>query len=115
MDAYDRKKLAEQVKARRLAIGMSKEKVARAADVSVITFRRVEDGEPVQDAKLAAILRAINLGGGEDVSVTSKTSGSAPSWNTRKPEGMSDEQHKVIVRETEEYYRFLIERASQEH
>lgn len=37
-----------------------------------------------------------------------------PAWNTRKPDGMTDEQHKAIVRETEEYYRWKIQQASGE-
>lgn len=37
-----------------------------------------------------------------------------PAWNTRVPEGMTDEQHKEIVREAEEFYRWKIQQASRE-
>lgn len=37
-----------------------------------------------------------------------------PAWNTRKPEGMSDAEHRRILQEAEEYYQWLIEKASRD-
>lgn len=53
--------LAKAAEAARLAKGWSKERAAREADVSSITYKRVEDGLKVQDAKLAAIKAALGL------------------------------------------------------
>lgn len=49
----------------------------------------------------------------ESVSPSPQTD-DVPAWNTRRPEGMTDEQHKEIVREAEEFYRWKIQQASQE-
>lgn len=67
----------------------------------------------------AGSLRQLHLNGtpiperDESVSPSSETE-RVPAWNTRVPEGMTDEQHKEIVREAEEFYRWKIQQASQE-
>lgn len=53
--------IARRVQEARLAEGLSKEAVARKAEVSSITYKRVEDGKPVQDASLARVLGAFDL------------------------------------------------------
>lgn len=53
--------LGRRVKAARLRRGWSKERAAREADISAITWKRVEDGLGVQDAKRAAILDTLGL------------------------------------------------------
>lgn len=61
MNADDRRRLGLEVASRRTQKGWSKEKAAREAGVSSITWKRVEDGEVVQDASLAVILGAVGL------------------------------------------------------
>jgi ribosome-binding protein aMBF1 (putative translation factor) len=53
--------LAPKVQQARLARGWSKERAAREAQVSSITYKRVEDGLRVQDANLAKVLHALDL------------------------------------------------------
>jgi hypothetical protein len=53
--------LAAKVSAARLARGWSKEQAAREASISAITWKRVEDGLAVQDAKLQRVLVALGL------------------------------------------------------
>lgn len=55
MEDLDRARIAEAVKAARVARGWSKEEAARQAKISSITWKRVEDGLRVQDVKLRAI------------------------------------------------------------
>lgn len=55
--------LGQRVEAARIAKGWSKERAAREAGVSSITLKRVEDGLSVQDAKLGAVLDALDLRG----------------------------------------------------
>lgn len=52
--------LGEQVKTARTKKGWSKEEAARRADISAITWKRVEDGLKVHDSKLAAVLRVLD-------------------------------------------------------
>lgn len=54
-----RTRLAEAVKAARLAKGWGKEEAARRAGISSITWDRVERGLPVRDEKEAAVGRAL--------------------------------------------------------
>jgi transcriptional regulator with XRE-family HTH domain len=61
MDDSERLILAGAVKRGRLAKGWGKEQAAREARVSSITWKRVEDGQRVQDAKLAAVLAAVDI------------------------------------------------------
>lgn len=53
--------LGQKVKRSRLSRGWSKEFAAREARISSITWKRVEDGLGVQDAKRAAVLRVLEL------------------------------------------------------
>lgn len=53
--------IAHVVRERRIELGWSKEQAARSAGISSITWKRVEDGLRVQDAKLAQVFRAIGL------------------------------------------------------
>lgn len=53
--------LAKVVQEGRLRHEWGKEEAARRAGISSITWKRIEDGLPVQTEKLAAALRAIGL------------------------------------------------------
>lgn len=53
--------LAARVQQARLDRGWSKEEAARNAGISAITWKRIEDGLGVQDGKLAAALRVLEL------------------------------------------------------
>ena len=59
MNEKERKELGARVLDARLAAGLDKEPAARAANVSSITWTRVEEGEPVRDTSLAKVLRVI--------------------------------------------------------
>lgn len=61
MDDKQLEALGAQVRAARLRRGMSKEGVARGAEVSSITYKRVEDGLPVREDSLAKILGFFDL------------------------------------------------------
>jgi DNA-binding XRE family transcriptional regulator len=61
MNEDDRKRLGLEVASARTQKGWSKEKAAREAGVSSITWKRVEDGDVVQDASLAVILGAVGF------------------------------------------------------
>lgn len=53
--------LGARVEAARLSRGWGKERAAREAEISAITWKRIEDGQGVQDAKRAAALRVLGL------------------------------------------------------
>jgi transcriptional regulator with XRE-family HTH domain len=61
MTEEERRALGNRVEEARKARGWGKEKASRAAGVSSITWKRVEDGKEVRDTSLAAILRAVGL------------------------------------------------------
>lgn len=70
MTAEDpRLRLAYLVADRRKALGMSKEAAARVAEISRITWRKVENGESVRDVTYASVDRALGWvsGGAESV------------------------------------------------
>jgi hypothetical protein len=50
-----RLRLGEMVTARREALGLTKEAAARLAKITSITWKKVEDGEPVMNTKYAVI------------------------------------------------------------
>lgn len=54
-----RQRLGDLVAARRKKLGLSKEAAARLANISSITWKRVEDGLGVQDAKYASVSSAL--------------------------------------------------------
>lgn len=66
LDPEQRSALASAVELARLSRGWGKEEAARRAEVSSITWKRVEDGLGVQDGKLGAILNALGLRLGPD-------------------------------------------------
>lgn len=53
--------IAARVKAARLARGWGREKAAREADVSSITWKRVEDGLTVRDTSLVSVMNVLGL------------------------------------------------------
>lgn len=57
----DRKRIGLEVASARTRRGWGKEKAAREANVSSITWKKVEDGMPVQDASLAVVLAAVGF------------------------------------------------------
>lgn len=72
----DLRAIADAVRKARIAQKLDKEPAARAAKVSSITWKRVEDGESVRDASLSKILESLTLpdadvllGGSGDVAV----------------------------------------------
>lgn len=78
-------------------------------------FERAFGWEPGSLRLLALQGTPIKMAGDQDESVSDQSdTEDIPAWNTRKPEGMTDEQHKAIVREAEEYYRWKIQQASSE-
>lgn len=62
IDPIDLEKVGRAVERQRVAQGLSKEAAARKAGISSITWKRVEDGLPVQDAKLAKVMQVARLG-----------------------------------------------------
>lgn len=56
-----RQAVADEVRRAREQRGWSKEHAARKADISSITWKRIEDGLAVQDVKLAAALRVLEI------------------------------------------------------
>src|SRR4051812_5363121 len=63
LDAEDRIRTGEQVRAARKALGWTKARAARFAGVSTITWTRVEEGKVVWDANLDKAMGAVGLGG----------------------------------------------------
>lgn len=61
MNTEERVTLGMRVNAARRAKGMDKEPAARDANVSSITWTRVEEGDPVRDTSLAKVLRVVGL------------------------------------------------------
>lgn len=53
--------LATEIAQRRKLRGLSKEKAAREAGISSITWKRAEDGEPIQDVKMFAIKKLLEI------------------------------------------------------
>ena len=60
LDDY-RRDVAIKVEAKRRMLGWSKERAAREAEISSITWKRIEDGLPVQDVKMDAALRVLGI------------------------------------------------------
>lgn len=56
-----RTELGRTVLAARKDAGLSKQKAAKAAHISVTTWKRVEDGLEVQDVKLHAALKSLGI------------------------------------------------------
>lgn len=78
MSSLDLPRLAQAVKARRLALGMARKKAAGEAGVAPDTWKRVEDGLPVREMNYAKIDRRLGwavgsclvvAGGGSPTSV----------------------------------------------
>jgi len=57
----ERRTIAGVVREARIARRLDKEPASRAAEVSSITWKRVEDGESVRDASLSKILASLDL------------------------------------------------------
>lgn len=53
--------IAESIKAARLALGWSVEEAARRADMSRITWKRIEDGQSVHDTSLSKAQKAVDV------------------------------------------------------
>ena len=75
-------RIAKAVEQRRLALKWSKDEAARQAEISRITWRRIEDGLPVQDAKLAAAEDALGM---EPGSLDSVRAGGKPLFRQTAP------------------------------
>ena len=72
--------LARDVERERLARGWSKEHAARQAGISSITWKRVEDGLAVQEAKLAAILLTLGLRDADEAEIATSAGVAAPDY-----------------------------------
>lgn len=57
----ERRELGRRVEQARLAHGWSKERAAREAGISAITWKRIEDGLGVHDEKRYAVLRVLGM------------------------------------------------------
>jgi transcriptional regulator with XRE-family HTH domain len=60
-EEIDRGRIAIRVTTARIRRGWSKEEAAKRAGISSITWKRIEDGLRVQDTKLAAVAKALQL------------------------------------------------------
>lgn len=118
MSEEDLSDLAAQAKAARLAKKWSKERAAREADVSSITYKRVEDGLPVQDAKRAAVVAALGIDflfgdGGVELVGPSSVSGDSQSepefeFLTRVREDLTAEEMDQLMTEATPYLEMLV-------
>lgn len=63
----ERRKIADAVRKARIALELDKEPAARAAKVSSITWKRVEDADGVRDGSLSKILGSLGLPAADDV------------------------------------------------
>lgn len=63
----ERQVMAHRVRRGRVDRGLDKEPAARAAKVSSITWKRVEDAESVRDASLGKILKSLDLPDVDDI------------------------------------------------
>jgi len=124
MDRDELAALAQIVQKTRLDRSWSKERAAREADVSSITYKRVEDGLPVQDAKRAAILNALQItwpldefelglrdeptwGRGGSVSAVADD-GPEFEFLTRVREDLTDEEMDQLMKEARPYLEMLV-------
>lgn len=116
MNDVDLEQLATRAKAARLSKQWSKERAAREADVSSITYKRVEDGLPVQDAKRAAVISALGIewpapehaaAGTGSVSADSQ---SDPEFEflTRVRDDLTAEEMDQLMREATPYLEMLV-------
>lgn len=98
MDDKDLTYIAGRAKEARLAKGWSKEKAAREAQVSSITYKRVEDGLSVQDAKLAAVTLALGiakLASDEDL-VSTGGEDAMSEWLSREMSDLTDDEREEL-------------------
>lgn len=112
--------LAALAKSARLAKKWSKERAAREADVSSITYKRVEDGLPVQDAKRAAVATALGIdlvfdGGGVVIEYaapgsvsTDRQSDPEFEFLTRVREDLTAEEMDQLMKEATPYLELLV-------
>lgn len=102
---------AAQVKSARLERGLSKEAAARLADISTITYKRIEDGLPVRDTSLIQVLRTLGLHVDEVVDApVVKISGEAEAINALRAllASVSDDQQAAVLgRVVEHAVRFI--------
>lgn len=129
------KRLGDAIHTRRQYLALNQQEVAAAGGPSDTTLSKLENNliDVVSNATLRKLDRGLEWVRGsarrvlyEDgdpipieesdmVFVAPKTeTRDIPAWNTRTPEGMTEEQHRAIVRETEEYYQFRIQQAAKE-
>lgn len=85
-----RHRLGWLVAERRKALRLSKAAAARAGDVSVITWTKVEDGEPVRDLTYAAVDRALGWAAGSAEGVL--TGGTPRLRDDGNPTGLTDSE-----------------------
>lgn len=123
----EREKLGQDVAAMRVQRGWSKEEAARRAGVSSITWKRVEDGLRVQDAKLGRVVQALGYYLSEEgvirqpVSLEKtprpddvKPEEAQDTLLYRRPDGLSDAEWDKLKAETRDYLDYLIDKAARE-
>ena len=103
-------KRGTDIRNRRLELGLSKEAVARAAGVSVITYKKVEDDRPVRDTSMASVAAALDRleGGRRDATVHAKPGTTVP-WT--RPDWMDERTHRRILHATTDFYRYQVQQA----
>jgi hypothetical protein len=80
-----RLRIGHEVARKRVSKGLGKEGASKAAAVSSITWKRVEDGKPARDASLGRVLSSLNLDVQQILSTDQKVSDLPPPANTDPP------------------------------
>ena len=100
MNAEQLERLGRRVDHARLARGWSKEKAAREAGISSITWKRVEDGLGVQDVKRARVLEVLGLDDrGEPVGGSAQDGAYVTAPGPRAHSRVSDEEVLMLIDE----------------
>ncbi len=89
-----RRRLGDLVAARRKELGLSKEAAARLAGISSITWKRIEDGDGVRDAKYASASAA--LGWAPDAMERYLKTGQPPSESSPVEDYIADAPDPVV-------------------
>lgn len=105
----DLQELGRRVQGARLARKWGKEQAAREAGISSITWKRVEDGLSVQEAKLQAVLDAVGLDreGGAVVGGEGEASSYVAAPGDRATVTLAEDELEEIIRDAVERARRL--------
>lgn len=114
MTEEERRELGQRVEAARLARGWGKERAAREAEISAITWKRIEDGLTVQDAKLAKALAAVEIDLDDAEQGATVGAASEDDLLYRRPPGLSDAEWEHLKTTTREWIEWQLDRAAKE-